>query len=217
MNSRKMIVLTGIAGSLISMQPAVADVDNQYATEFKGVRSQACDKTFHQLEDACNDMICRDVLVNAWAECWRKSMNAELDNRLQKLKTTDITEFHAEMALQKSFNDATQQVCGKNCGEGGTMKGIPYNFCRVDAYKYRAAQAIEINKNQLSIPVSNLTVSQSGAQKTKETKKYDQFAQELCKLPKAVWKQGRPPVDCTQKGLQELNGYTFTDDVCDLS
>ena len=163
-------------------------------------------------------MICRDSLVNAWAECWRKSMNAELDKRLLRLKSTDPAEFNLEMALQKNFNQETQRLCGKSCKSGGgTMRGIPYNFCRVDAYKYRTAQAVMIDRNEFAIPMQGVEITKSKKHKTKETKDYRQFAEQLCKIPESAWKHGKRPHDCQEKVIQELNEFQFTDNVCDLS
>jgi len=198
-----------------------ADVENNYATEFKNMALQSCDKTFHKLEldDKCPNMICRDILVNALAECWKRSMNSELNKRLLKLKNIDVAEFYSEIALQKSFNQATQNVCGKDCGSNG-MKGISYNFCRIDAYKYRTEQAIQININKLSVPMKEdigLKESKIYKNKIKDTNFFNTFSEQLCKMPKNIWSEGNPPVDCQKKVFMELNRFEFTDDVCDLS
>lgn len=97
---------------------------------------------------------CHDTITNSWAECWKKIMNTQLNARLVKLKISDAEQFHTEITIQKSFNAATENLCGKICNGGnGTMKGISYNYCRVHAYKHRTVQAIQINKNTLTIPV----------------------------------------------------------------
>lgn len=195
-----------------------ANVDNGYIPEFKYATLQSCDKVFHKLENGCSDMICQDILVDAWTECWKRSMNSKLNQRLLKLKNSNITKFHLEMDIQKNFNSATEKLCGKDCGSGGTMKSIPYNFCRADAYKYRTMQAIQINKNQLSIPIKGyLTLSKSHKGKTKDTQYYGIFSSWLCKMPNVVWKGGNPPADCQKKVFIELNSLEFTDDVCNLS
>lgn len=196
----------------------IANEDNHYVTEFRKATFQSCDKVFHEIENKCENMICRDILVNAWAECWRRSMNSALDKRLLKLKKIDTVEFHFEMDLQKTFNEATYNLCGKSCDDNGNMKGIPYNFCRVDAYKYRSAQAIQINKNQLTIPLSeNIQPKKARKEKDKDTNFYKTFSEKICKMPKTVWGGGNRPVDCEKKMFNDLNSFEFTDDVCDLS
>jgi hypothetical protein len=203
--------------TIISINAVASDQDD-YIKKFQNVALQECDTTFHQLEDGCNDMYCRDALVNAWAECWKKSMDNELNQRLLTLKSSNSSEFDREIALQKAFNQATHDLCGKSCGEDGDMKGIPYNFCRVDAYRYRTAQAIQINKNQLSIPIrENIEPSKSRQEKAKDTKFFNLFIEQLCRMPNDVWDTGSPPENCQNKAFLELNEFQFTNDVCDLS
>jgi hypothetical protein len=195
-----------------------ANAEDNYAVEFKNRSLQSCDTTFHKLENKCSDMICQDILANAWAECWKRSMNKELDQRLLKLKSNNNAEFHFEMVLQESFNQAIHNLCGKDCGSGGTMKGIPYNFCRVEAYKYRTAQAMQINENQLSIPIEKeAALKKSRKEKIKDTRFFNTFSEQLCKMPKNIWALKNLPVDCKKKTLMELDSFTFTDDTCDLS
>ena len=144
-------------------------------------------------------------------------MNIELNRRLLKLKKEEGIEFHNEIELQKSFNLATQNLCGKSCDSLG-MKGISYNFCRIGAYKYRTRQALQINKNHLTIPRTlQLNVEKLHKDKVKNSYYYKNFLAQLCKMPNAVWKEKMPPTHCQQKALKELNSFAFTDDVCDLS
>jgi hypothetical protein len=211
--------ITLVCVSIFFAMSASANDDINYAHKFKTARLATCDNVFHQLEKTIpGDMYHRDFLVNAWAECWKRSMNAELDQRLTQLKKNNVVEFHAEMELQKQFNQATEQLCGKNCNGGGTMHGLPYNFCRVDAYKYRTAQAMQMNANQLSIPVQgNILPTKIKNQKSKDTKFYTDFITKLCTLPTTVWQGNHLPADCQRNAALELDGFEFTDDVCDLS
>lgn len=209
---------------LSSMNVFASDSYN-YAVKFKNKSLQACDSTFHKLDVKCSDMICRDFLVHTWAECWKKSMNTKLNKRLLELKSKNISEFHFEMELQKNFNLAVRDLCGKNCNDDPTypgvgMRGIPYNWCRVDAYKYRTVQAIQINKNQLSIPLEeNMGLNDQNPyrRKVKDTDFFNIFIEQLCKMPKNIWKTGNSPVDCQKKAFLELDNLEFTNDVCDLS
>ncbi len=210
------ILLIAFSVFIFLSNPVMANEDNHYATEFRKAKFQSCDTVFHEIEDGCHTMYCRDFLTHAWAECWRRSMNSALDKRLLKLKKTDIVEFHFEMDLQKIFNEATHNLCGKNCD--GNMRGISYNFCRVDAYKYRVAQAIQINKNQLTTPLKEtIQPEKTRKEKDKDTSLYKTFSEKICKMPKTVWDGGNQPIDCENKIFNELNSFNFTDDVCDLS
>ena len=83
---------------------ATANEDDNYSSDFKNASLLSCDNIFHKLEDKCQDMICRDILVSAWANCWKKSMNTELDMRLLKLKMSDPVQFQSEMALQERMH-----------------------------------------------------------------------------------------------------------------
>jgi len=196
-----------------------ANLNDDYFTEFKHAKFAACDKIFHQLENnpEYQNMTTRDYLVADLATCWRRSMNLELDKRLLTLKNQNVAEFHAEMDLQKVFNQATEDLCNKDCGSNG-MRGISYNFCRVDAYKYRITQATQINHNKLSVVAEGpFAIAQVRKDKIKDTKVFKNFIEKLCALPKSVWKSGNVPVDCQKEVYNVLNNYEFTDDVCDLS
>lgn len=207
---------------MLSSMNAVAH--DQYNHEFRSMYLHSCDTTFHKLEEKCSDMVCRDYLVDSLAECWKRSMNNELNKRLLKLKSINASEFDFEMNLQKKFNQAVRDLCGKNCLDPSWptvgLRGIPYNFCRVDAYKYRTAQAIQINKNQLSIPRKNnveLNMRNPYKRKTKDTGFFNMFTEQLCKMPRNIWNTGNTPVNCQEKAFSELNDLEFTDDVCDRS
>lgn len=212
----KLLILTFFIATLFSFTTS-ADEAEEYAKAFKSARHQTCDSVFTKLEDDCRDMICRDLLVNALAECWKKSMNSELDKRLLPLKQSNPAAFYKEMDLQKAFNQATQKACGKVCKNGQSMKGISYNFCRKDAYKYRASQGTQILKQALSIPTTGKISLKKSNKKNKETMSYLDFIKQLCALPNTVWQDNQAPLDCQNKGLQELNEYEFTDDPCNLS
>lgn len=218
MKLKSYLLILSLNFCIISSITATANEDDYYSSDFKNASLQSCDNVFHKLEDKCQDMICRDILVNAWAICWKKSMNTELDKRLLQLKKSDPIQFHSEMALQKSFNESTEMLCSKDCGSGGTMKGIPYHFCLIDAYKYRAAQAIQINHHQLSVPEKGAFIPKSShKKKPKDNKFYHAFAKMLCSMPSSIWAEGIIPPDCQKKVINELNKFEFTDDVCDLS
>lgn len=180
--------------------------------KFKKAKFEACDKVYEEIP--CDNMMCNDYLTMQHAECWRRSMNSELDKRLLKLKSADKAQYDSEMQIQKSFNQAVANVCGKNCGDSNEptvgMRGIPYNNCRVEAYKYRAEQAKLINKNELSIERTGYGIS-GGA------RAYNNFADQLCKMPVNVWKDHKASVDCQQNVLKDITGYRFSEDVCDLS
>jgi len=163
-------------------------------------------------------MINRDIAVNKWAECWEHSLNSDLDARLLPLKKSNEAEFKIEMELQKTFKSALIEMCSRNCNSGGSgMKGISYNFCRVEGYRYRTAQTLEMSKSALTIPNTESLGAKKTRDKGKETKYFKVFIQKLCQLPKNIWKDGTLPEDCEKKANTELDSLELTDDVCDLS
>ena len=132
--------------------------------------------------------------------------------------TGNAPEFKAEMELQKVVKAALTEMCSRNCNSGGSgMKGISYNFCRVEGYRYRTAQTIEMSKNALSIPNMESLGAKKTRNKSKETKYFKEFVQKLCQLPKNIWKDSKIPNNCEQKANEELDSLELTDDVCDLS
>lgn len=194
-----------------------ARIETEYTATFKNASLQTCDEIFNKMSSGPIDMVSLDQLTYENMECWRRSMDNELNKRLVKLKKLNTNQFHTEMELQKIFNQATFNLCYRNC-EFGDMKGIPYNSCRADAYKYRTAQAMQIDANQLSIPVlGNLLPKKITRDKKKYTSLYTTFARKLCEMPKDVWKGSNTPSDCEKNVLADLNSFDFTYDVCDLS
>ena len=185
------------------------------AHALKRVECDALEKTTSRFDD---NMINRDVAVNKWAQCWEHSLNVDLDERLIPLKKSDEAEFKAEMDIQKAFNVSLKKMCSRNCNSSGSgMKGISYNFCRVEGYRYRTAQTIEIRENALTIPNSENLGAKKSRDKTKQTKYFTDFIHKLCQLPKNLWKDSKVPADCEKKATEELDGLELTDDVCDLS
>lgn len=178
-----------------------------------------CDAAFESLEheEPYADGPGRDQLVNAWAECWKRGMNGALDERLLRLKIADPPEFEKEMEIQTRFNRGVEATCGKDCGPDGTMKGLPYNFCRAGAYKYRAEQALNLNAARLALPTAGDWQLEKDRRGSNEAPAFAPFAAELCELPGSVWAGGAPPEDCAANVEKEVEGLRFTRDVCDLS
>ena len=215
----KAIIFILLYGSLLSSAHAASS----YEADFKNASHASCDEVFHKIErreGECKNMICRDALVSQWAKCWLRSMNAELDRRLVGLKKSKSPHYEAEMELQKEFNSATEKVCGKKCdfGGGSGVKGISYNFCRVGAFKYRTTQAILMDKKEFMVPAGeSFSLEKSREGKSKETAHYKSFLERLCKMPQELWKNKSVPADCEKRAAKEMDGFKFTDDVCDLS
>jgi len=215
------ITTIGALLSFFSFCNCFANINDNFISDFKAKSLSSCDATFQKIDTQpglCEDMFCRDILVNAWAECWHRSINSELDKRFQSLSKTDPNELQFEKNLQKKFDSAVQAACGKDCGSG--MRGISYNYCRVSAYKYRLAQINQINSNSFTIPskyMFGLDKVKPNKHKEKNTYFYNAFIDDVCHMPNTVWKTGTPPQDCRKKSLKELSDFEFTDDVCDLS
>lgn len=151
-------------------------------------------------------------------QCWKRNMNKALNKRLLQLKKTDFVEFHQEMQLQMKFNQATEAMCSRGCGESGSLSGTPKYYCEIEAYKFRTAQAIQINQHQLTVPMEQgFLRGKSGREKEKFTHGYKDFISAFCKLPENVWKNKLSQSECEAKAYNELNNLEFTDDVCDLS
>jgi hypothetical protein len=210
---------------------AHAQDDDQYNNAFRGATWSKCDDIYknlmnndpyHNVPNKCEDMLCNDQLTALLAECWKKTMTDAVNTRLQKLKQSNPKAFKDEVLMQKNFIDVTEKICGRDCESGGTMHAIPYNRCRIDAYKYRSLQAFLINKNQLTVPLQDKdltlrTMWLSNGEKTKYTDYYQPFAIKLCQMPNNIWEKPEPFQHCVKDVLNELNGFGFTDDVCDLS
>jgi hypothetical protein len=212
---RKLTAFTMLSIALSSSLVAWSDQD--YRKAFNGKWFDQCDVVANHLQAKCVDMICNGEITGAHKECWKKSLNSILDKRLVHLKTSDPAEFHKEMILQKSFNEAAQSSCGVDCGSDAHMHGIPYNFCLVDAYRYRTNQAKQINHENLQVSGNTAKLRTSNKDKKKYTFFYKAFVHQLCQMPKEVWKDQVVPVDCENTALKELNSLEFTDDVCDLT
>lgn len=177
-----------------------------------------CDRLEQTTSRDGDGMISRDTAVNKWAECWEHSLNSDLDERLLPLKKSDKAEFSIEMELQKLFKTALIEICSRNCESGGSgMKGISYNFCRVEGYRYRTAQAIAASKNEMTIPSGESLGKKTTKQKERQTKYFKSFVQKLCQLPKNIWKDQKIPEECEKKANAELDSLELTDDVCDLN
>lgn len=180
---------------------------------FKNADKEGCDYANNKAYSV------NQIMVNeSWRlyhQCWKRSMNKEIDKRLIPLKQTDIHEFHKEMDLQKEFNQVVKLVCGRDC-QAGTLAGTPNFSCEVAAFQYRTKIAEKIFKHELTVPVYE-KVENRYKDKEKFTKYFKEFATKLCALPPDIWKNQTKPIDCETKAYEELDHLTFTDDVCDLS
>lgn len=198
-----------------------AETEDASLIEFEHAQYMQCDEVYEKLQSTCENMICNDVLVHAYAECWKKSMNETLNHRLLILKKKNITQYHSEMNIQKIFNLSVEKLCGKSCeGDNETvgMRGIPYNHCRVAAYTYRTEQAKQINTHQLTSVINlNIRKINPNRPKTKDTHFFNDFIERMCHMPQSVWLNHTIAKDCTKKMFANLNQFEFTDDVCDLS
>lgn len=161
------------------------------------------------------------IAVNAaWAEaqqCWKRSMNREVDKRLLVIKKFAPNGFHKEMRIQMAFNKATAALCHRDC-EMGSLSATPNNYCDIAAFKFRTQQAVQINNHRLTVPSENMfDVEKARKQKQKFTDVYKDYISKVCDMPDDVRENRADKQNCQKDLYQELNEYSFTDDPCDLS
>lgn len=135
-------------------------------------------------------------IANRLADCTRRVMNDRLDVRLLKLKKADRKQFSAEMKLQKLYNQSIQEQCSLYEACGGDSNARRASECRDQFHRYRAAQAVPINEDELTLKDD---VPQTDASPLRQ-----QFAQALCALPKKVWAGDKVPDNCVPRALAEL-------------
>lgn len=203
---------------------SLAQAGESFEAKFAAASNLGCDAVLKRIEggeDGYEETTrTRGALLKVWASCWKRSMNQALDLRLTKLKQSNPAQFKFEMGLQTVFNKAAEKRCSRNCG-GGTIGSISYQFCIADTMKFRAQQAQQIAEGRLSVSGEKnefqLGKARADRKKKKDTKYFKTFVEQLCKMPKEIWQGGEVPESCESKATKELDGYEFTDDVCDLS
>jgi hypothetical protein len=168
----------------------------------KGDTLEACEASATKLLDESRLGECVQApdwkarIANRLADCTRRVMNDRLDVRLLKLKKADRKQFSAEMKLQKLYNQSIQEQCSlyEACGSASNARRA--SECRDQFHRYRAAQAVPINEDELTLKDD---VPQSDASPLRR-----QFAEALCALPKKVWAGDKVPDNCIPRALAEL-------------
>jgi hypothetical protein len=128
--------------------------------------------------------------------CFRSAMVRELDRRLVPLKSVDATEFHREMILQKTFNDALRATCDEIMDHEQSTGDFRGEFrCSTFLTELRARQAESIN-------AGGLTTTHAPAVGAKRARHFKAFATQLCALID-LWK-GPPPESCDARILGEI-------------
>src|SRR5262249_6742695 len=97
-------------------------------------------------------------ILEEYVGCAKRQMSQALDQRLLKLKKSNPTQFKNEMALQKTFNEAVAEHCGRwdayyqKC-ENGRSTGTwnERNDCDFDFFAYRAKQAGLMNQKKFTV------------------------------------------------------------------
>jgi hypothetical protein len=129
--------------------------------------------------------------------CFRGAMERELDRRLVPLKRADPVEFHREMALQKSFNDALRETCDEVMMHEPSTGDFRGAFrCATFVIELRAAQAAAIADGR------GLELTHAPATTLRRARRFRHFAEELCAL--TFWRAGAPPDACDARVLGEL-------------
>jgi len=216
MNNYRSLMILFIVLLFSSVSPASYSHSIWWAKSFG-----ECDETLKTVEDKsefCN-MICRDHQIHQWRLCWEKSQKSKFEVWSNSLKKTNPEHFLIEKKRNKEFLKGTEVMCGKSCSGGGSgMRGISYNFCRTNAYKYRINQIDAMQVKNFDIPSRQaFPLRKIRKKKNKESQHYKTYLNNLCKLPNIFWKNKKIPKDCESKAFEELNSFEFTDDLCDLS
>lgn len=146
--------------------------------------------------------------LNSKAEnCFKKSMNKALDQRLLFLKKEKSKNFLAEMDLQKSFNAAVNDYCGRwedyyrDCQASSSFN--EFTECKIDFYTFRESQATQIDAKQLELSVSKAH--------EKPIELFSEFAKKLCALTELGWKDQKIPIDCVDRTLATLQSSVKDD------
>jgi hypothetical protein len=128
--------------------------------------------------------------------CFEGAMNRELDRRLLPLKRADNKEFHLEMELQKSFNDALRETCDAVMMKEPSTGDFRGAFrCATFLMELRTEQAA-------AIAGAGLEATHAPAVTIRRAKRFAPFAKGLCALP--AWRAGAPPSSCDDRVLGEI-------------
>lgn len=146
--------------------------------------------------------------LNSKAEsCFKKAMNKALDQRLLLLKKEKSKNFSAEMDLQKTFNTAVNDYCGRwedyyrDCQATSSFNEL--TDCKIDFYAFRESQATQINAKQLDLSVATAH--------GKPIELFSDFAKKLCALTDLGWKDQKVPTDCINRTLATLQKSVHDD------
>lgn len=139
----------------------------------------------------------------------KKAMIKSLDIRLQKLKSTEPTQFTKEMWLQKEFSQSVESFCQVyyKLVENGSSAEMCTSLCYQYLYSFRNNQAISINKKNLY-----LKPNKNKALYTKSI--FSKFSQDFCNImPNSIWKSNNTPHDCSELVLQgveiDISGLVY--------
>lgn len=129
----------------------------------------------------------------------KNAMIKNLDTRLKKLKSTQITQFNKEMWLQKEFSQSTESFCQGyyKLVENGSSSEMCTSLCYQYLYSFRSNQAISINKKELYLKANKDNII--------DVHIFSKYSESFCSImPKSVWKTGSPPNDCSELVLQGI-------------
>lgn len=128
--------------------------------------------------------------------CFQGAMVRELDRRLVPLKSVDGKAFHAEMALQKAFNEAVRATCDEVLVHEQSTSDFRGEFrCTTFLVELRTHQAENVN-------AGGLETTHAPAVKVARARRFKAFATQLCALA-GLWR-GAPPEACEARILGEL-------------